>query len=134
VGWPAGCPSGRPRCRRSAPRRWARRGGTTPRHGLIGARHRLPAVVGGTPATGLCTLRSGWTHGTRTARIAPRGTPRSCSWLPAACRGSISGEHGFGFVRRGHLDQQWSGAAVDLHHGIKRAFDPHDLMNPGKKI
>jgi glycolate oxidase len=49
-------------------------------------------------------------------------------------QGSISGEHGFGFVRRGHLDQQWSGAAVDLHHGIKRAFDPHDLINPGKKI
>ena len=48
--------------------------------------------------------------------------------------GSISGEHGVGWVKRGHLDLQWSPAAVALHRAIKHAFDPKGLMNPGKKV
>jgi glycolate oxidase subunit GlcD len=47
--------------------------------------------------------------------------------------GSISGEHGIGWVKRGQLAQQWSPPALDLHAEIKRAFDPKGLMNPGKK-
>ena len=48
--------------------------------------------------------------------------------------GSISGEHGVGWVKRGQLAAQWAPAALALHAGIKRVFDPKDLFNPGKKI
>jgi glycolate oxidase len=47
--------------------------------------------------------------------------------------GSVSGEHGLGWVRRGELERQWSAPALDLHEAIKRTFDPKGLLNPGKK-
>jgi glycolate oxidase subunit GlcD len=48
--------------------------------------------------------------------------------------GSISGEHGIGLAKRGQLARQWAPRALELHAGIKQAFDPKNLLNPGKKI
>jgi glycolate oxidase subunit GlcD len=48
--------------------------------------------------------------------------------------GSVSGEHGIGVVKRGQLTRQWPPRAVALHEGIKRLFDPENLLNPGKKL
>ncbi|HEV3228317.1 MAG TPA: FAD-linked oxidase C-terminal domain-containing protein [Solirubrobacteraceae bacterium] len=53
--------------------------------------------------------------------------------LAARLGGSISGEHGMGWVKRGELARQWAPAAVELHGQIKRLFDPKNLLNPGKK-
>jgi glycolate oxidase subunit GlcD len=47
--------------------------------------------------------------------------------------GSISGEHGVGWVKRGQLARQWTPRAIELHRRIKEAFDPKKLLNPGKK-
>jgi len=48
-----------------------------------------------------------------------------------ALGGTISGEHGIGL---GHKDVfgQEHGRAVELMRKIKRQFDPHGIMNPGK--
>jgi len=45
--------------------------------------------------------------------------------------GTISGEHGIGL---GHKDlfEKEHGPAVDLMRQIKRQFDPHGILNPGK--
>jgi glycolate oxidase subunit GlcD len=48
--------------------------------------------------------------------------------------GSVSGEHGLGWVKRGQLARQWSPRAVELHRAVKRVFDPKGLLNPGKKL
>jgi len=48
--------------------------------------------------------------------------------------GSISGEHGVGWLKRGQLARQWPPRALHLHEEIKRAFDPKGLLNPGKKL
>ncbi len=48
--------------------------------------------------------------------------------------GSIAGEHGVGLLKRGQLARQWTPRAVELHEQIKRAFDPKELLNPGKKL
>jgi glycolate oxidase subunit GlcD len=53
--------------------------------------------------------------------------------LAVALGGSISGEHGVGWVKRGQLARQWSPAALALHDAVKHAFDPKNLLNPGKK-
>jgi len=47
--------------------------------------------------------------------------------------GSISGEHGVGWLKRGQLERQWNAAAYGLHTRIKQTFDPKNLLNPGKK-
>jgi glycolate oxidase subunit GlcD len=47
--------------------------------------------------------------------------------------GTISGEHGVGFVKRNWLARQLGPRAFELHSSIKRAFDPQNLLNPGKK-
>jgi glycolate oxidase subunit GlcD len=54
--------------------------------------------------------------------------------LVVALGGSITGEHGVGWLKRGWLASQWDARAVELHEQIKRAFDPKGLLNPGKKL
>jgi FAD/FMN-containing dehydrogenase len=48
--------------------------------------------------------------------------------------GSISGEHGLGYLKRGGLEKQWPTRALELHEAVKRVFDPKGLLNPGKKL
>ena len=47
--------------------------------------------------------------------------------------GTISAEHGIGYLKGGQLGRQWSPAAVAAHRAIKAALDPKGLLNPGKK-
>ena len=47
--------------------------------------------------------------------------------------GTISGEHGVGVVKRPWLERQLGPRAYELHAAIKQAFDPKNLLNPGKK-
>jgi glycolate oxidase subunit GlcD len=54
--------------------------------------------------------------------------------LAATLGGSVSGEHGVGWVKRGALAHQWHPSAVEMHEAIKRTFDPKGLLNPGKKL
>jgi FAD/FMN-containing dehydrogenase len=53
--------------------------------------------------------------------------------MAIALGGTITGEHGVGWLKRGRLSEQWSPAAVALHERVKHAFDPKGLFNPGKK-
>ena len=48
--------------------------------------------------------------------------------------GTISGEHGVGAVKSAWLERLLGPRAYELHGAIKRAFDPQNLLNPGKKI
>jgi glycolate oxidase subunit GlcD len=47
--------------------------------------------------------------------------------------GTISGEHGIGWLKRDQLQHQLGAAGYDLHNRIKQTFDPKNLLNPGKK-
>ncbi len=47
--------------------------------------------------------------------------------------GSISGEHGIGWVKRGQLARQLAPRLLEIHASVQAAFDPKGLMNPGKK-
>ena len=53
--------------------------------------------------------------------------------LVAELRGSVSGEHGIGWVKRDALALQWEKEAIALHRRVKASFDPRGLLNPGKK-
>ena len=54
--------------------------------------------------------------------------------LTVSLGGSITGEHGVGWLKRERLAAQWDARALELHEQIKRAFDPKGLINPGKKL
>ena len=46
--------------------------------------------------------------------------------------GTISGEHGIGFVQKQYLDIVFSEKEIELQKGIKNLFDPKNILNPGK--
>jgi len=46
--------------------------------------------------------------------------------------GTISGEHGLGYTKKQYLQLQVGKTPVELMRAIKRAFDPLNILNPGK--
>lgn len=46
--------------------------------------------------------------------------------------GTITGEHGVGIVKAPYLEWKIGEAGVDVMKGIKQAFDPLGILNPGK--
>lgn len=48
--------------------------------------------------------------------------------------GSISAEHGLGALKRDEIKRYKSGTELNMMAAIKRALDPHNLMNPGKVL
>lgn len=53
----------------------------------------------------------------------------------ADCRargGVISGEHGIGLLKKQYLHHSLGPVHMDLMRGIKKVFDPNNIMNPGK--
>jgi glycolate oxidase len=46
--------------------------------------------------------------------------------------GTISGEHGIGYVQKRYMNEVMSNTHLNLMRGIKKAFDPNGIMNPGK--
>lgn len=48
--------------------------------------------------------------------------------------GTITGEHGIGKIRREFLPIQFNSVQIALMRGIKKLFDPKDILNPGTGI
>lgn len=46
--------------------------------------------------------------------------------------GQVSGEHGIGYAKKSYLLQSLDPAHVELMLGIKKAFDPKNILNPHK--
>ena len=52
--------------------------------------------------------------------------------LTVALNGTLSGEHGIGFVQKNYMDIAFSNVELQLMKGIKNVFDPNGILNPGK--
>ena len=63
------------------------------------------------------------------ARVRRRSSPR-----PWPCGGTVTGEHGVGLLKRAGLAAELPLAVVDMHRAIRRALDPHGMLNPGKVV
>jgi glycolate oxidase subunit GlcD len=100
----------------------------------IGVRHGLEACSWGHAGDG--NLHSTFLVASESVEEVERAE-RACAELfdlALALGGSISGEHGVGWVKRGQLARQWGPRAVEIHRAVKDAFDPKGLLNPGKKV
>jgi glycolate oxidase len=47
-------------------------------------------------------------------------------------RGQVSGEHGIGFAKKPYMFESLDPATVEIMRGIKKAFDPKNILNPRK--
>ena len=54
--------------------------------------------------------------------------------IVARLGGSFSAEHGIGQLKRDELTRYRSAIELELMRQIKRALDPHGLLNPGKVL
>ena len=54
--------------------------------------------------------------------------------LCVAAGGAITGEHGVGTEKLDGMCEQFNAAEIERFGAIKRAFDPHGRLNPGKLI
>ena len=74
-----------------------------------------------------------------------KGTISDEAWnkeLPVAIReifeltislgGTISGEHGIGYVQKSYMNIPFNEIELNLMRGIKKLFDPNGILNPGK--
>ena len=48
--------------------------------------------------------------------------------------GLVSGEHGIGYAKRSYMLESLGASAIELMRGIKKAFDPNEILNPGKIV
>ncbi|ULQ50680.1 FAD-binding oxidoreductase [Flavihumibacter fluvii] len=112
-------------------------------------RAELPALIRGVKALGqqfnftaVCYGHAG--DGNLHIRIRQEGTYNSQDdpQMQAALRalfelvyklgGTISGEHGIGLVQKGFMDIVFNETQFKLMRGIKKLFDPHNILNAGK--
>ena len=100
----------------------------------IGARHDLQACSWGHAGDG--NLHSTFLLSREDEAALERAEAAAAELFDAALAldGSISGEHGLGYVKRQYLARQCGVETLALLAAIKHAFDPKGLLNPGKKL
>ena len=99
----------------------------------IGERHGVPALSFGHAGDG--NIHSTFLFSPDDPEEEHRADAACHDLFELALRlgGTVTGEHGIGWLKRGQLEQQLGAAGYDLHLRIKQAFDPKNLLNPGKK-
>ena len=50
------------------------------------------------------------------------------------CPGTCTGEHGIGVGKKAYLAKQFDASTLEMMRTLKRALDPHAIMNPGKLV
>jgi glycolate oxidase subunit GlcD len=99
----------------------------------IGARHDIPALSFGHAGDG--NIHSTFLFSPDEPDQEKRADAACHELFELALRlgGTVTGEHGIGWLKRGQLEPQLGPAAYDLHRRLKQTFDPKGLLNPGKK-
>jgi glycolate oxidase subunit GlcD len=100
----------------------------------IGERHALEACSWGHAGDGNLHSTFLAARGDDAALARAEAAAGELFELALRLGGSVSGEHGIGSLKRAGLALQQSDRERELGEGIKRAFDPKGLLNPGKKL
>jgi len=63
----------------------------------------------------------------------PKGI-REIFELTVGLKGTLSGEHGIGYVQKNYMNIAFGEVQLQLMKGIKNTFDPNGILNPGKVL
>ena len=99
----------------------------------IGRRHDLPAASWGHAGDGNLHTTYLLTPDDEEERARAARASDELFELALRLGGTISGEHGVGLLKSPWLARRLGPRAAELHTAIKHAFDPQNLLNPGKK-
>ena len=99
----------------------------------IGKRHDVPALSFGHAGDG--NIHSTFLFSPENLDEEQRADDACHELFDLALRlgGTVTGVHGIGWLKRGQLEHQLGATGYDLHLRVKQAFDPKNLLNPGKK-
>ena len=99
----------------------------------IGAKYGFRSVCYGHAGDGnlhVNIIKDGMTDEDWNSKV-PLGI-REIFQLCVALGGTISGEHGIGWVQKEYMDIPFNPTQINLQKGIKKLFDPNNILNPGK--
>ena len=99
----------------------------------LGIKHNFMAVCYGHAGDGNLHIRikkAGSIYSLNNPDIIP--ALRSLFMLVKSLGGTISGEHGIGVIQKEFMDIVYTPAGIELMRGIKKVFDPNNILNPGK--
>ena len=96
----------------------------------IGARHRLLTACYGHAGDG--NLHVNLLFASAEERAAGQVAVEEVLQAALDLGGTITGEHGVGLAKRAFLSREQRPEVIALQRRLKRAFDPDDLLNPGK--
>lgn len=98
------------------------------------ARLDLEASYYGHAASGLLHVRPVLDLHEAAGRAKLRQLANEVSVLVRQFKGSIAGEHGLGIARTEFMPEHVGESLLGVMAEIKHAFDPHNVLNPGKVI
>lgn len=97
---------------------------------VIGEKYKLPTACYGHVGDG--NLHANLLFGSAQERDQGHQAVIEMMEATLALGGTITGEHGVGLAKREFLPRELGAVSVALQKRLKRAFDPEDLLNPGK--
>ncbi len=99
----------------------------------IGARYGFKSVCYGHAGDG--NLHVNIIKGDLSDEAWEKDLPKGITEIFEICKqlgGTISGEHGIGLVQKSYMPIVFGKAHLELMKEIKKVFDPHSILNPGK--
>jgi glycolate oxidase len=96
----------------------------------IGARYGLPTACYGHAGDG--NLHVNLLFGSQEERAKSHAAVEEVLQAAIDLGGTITGEHGVGLAKRAFLAREQGPEVIALQRRLKQAFDPDDLLNPGK--
>ena len=96
----------------------------------IGERYGLPTACYGHAGDG--NLHANLLFGSAEERDKSHAAVDDLLQAAIDLGGTITGEHGVGMAKRAFLAKEQSPELIELQRRIKQAFDPENILNPGK--